>query len=168
VGAIKELMLTHETRGFGWKIRHPIKNYRENATVESLTKRLVSDKHFTRTQIANEFLRDSDSFAMDWGKGLSNDRDAIRFARENRQSFKPAEPMLRGVLKANYNDQIKDAAPQQNESDLRMKSELQKVFDERAKKEKIVIHEGSEVNKTAQKTAAPVTSQKSREARKDL
>ena len=128
VGAVKELMLTHETRSLRWKILHPIKNYRENATISDLTKRLSSDKKFSSTQIANEFVRESNSFAMDWGKSLSNDHAAIQFEQDNEQRFqKTAEHMMLDVLKKNYSDQIKDATPQ-NESSVKMMEELQKVI----------------------------------------
>jgi hypothetical protein len=167
VGAIKELMLTHETRSLGWKLRHPIKNYRENAKISNLNKRLVSEKHFSRAQVADEFLRESNSFAMDWGKSLSNDRDALQFERDHMQHFRPSESMLTGVLKENYRDQIKEATPQ-NESSLKMKAELQKIFEERAKKEQIVIQEESETNKVTQKTSEPVVQSPSKEKNKEL
>ena len=163
VGAIKELMLTHETRSLGWKLRHPIKNYREKATISDLTKRLVLVSPYSRAQIANEFVRESDSFTMDWGESLSNDRDAIQFLRENKQNFKISEHTVLDVLKKNYSDQIKDATPiAESENSNKLKEELQKVFVERAKKEHIVISEESEINKTTQKTSEPVVLQQPR------
>ena len=42
-GAIKELVFTHETRSLGWKILHPIKNYRENATISINNDKMMID-----------------------------------------------------------------------------------------------------------------------------
>jgi hypothetical protein len=113
-----------------WKLRHRIKNYRENKTISELTNRLAEEKRFSRTEIANEFLRESNSFAMDWGESLSNDRDAIQFEKDNRQGFKTSEPMILDVLKSNYKDQIKEASPKADSSD-KMKDELKKAVQER-------------------------------------
>lgn len=98
VGAVKELMFTHETRSLGWKIRHPIKNYRENAKIADLTERLMSEKHLGKEQIASSMLRHNDTFSMNWGEGLSYDRDVIDFARQNAEIFKTSENKLLGVL----------------------------------------------------------------------
>jgi hypothetical protein len=82
-GAIKELMFTHETRSLLWKIRHPIKNYRENKMISDLTNKLVSEKKFTKDQIASAFNCYDNSFALNWGDKLSNDRNDVSFAKES-------------------------------------------------------------------------------------
>jgi hypothetical protein len=82
-GAIKELMYTHETRSLIWKIRHPIKNYRENKMISDLTNRLVSEKKFTKEQIASAFNCYDNSFALNWGDKLSNDSNNVSFAKES-------------------------------------------------------------------------------------
>ena len=82
-GAIKELMFTHETRSLLWKIRHPIKNYRENKMISDLTNKLVSEKKFTKDQIASAFNCYDNSFALNWGDKLSNDRNYVSFAKES-------------------------------------------------------------------------------------
>jgi hypothetical protein len=91
-------MFTHETRSLGWKIRHPIKNYRENAKIADLTERLMSEKHLGKEQIASSMLRHNDTFSMNWGEGLSYDRDVVDFARQNAEIFKTSENKLLGVL----------------------------------------------------------------------
>ena len=87
VGAIKELICTHEARGFLWRLRHPIKNYRENATIKDLTKRLETEKGFDRETIASAMNSPHDSFSIDWGEGLSNDRVTCRFIKEKSENF---------------------------------------------------------------------------------
>ena len=82
-GAIKELMYTHETRSLLWKIRHPIKNYRENKMISDLTNKLVSEKKFTKDQIASAFNCYDNSFALNWGDKLSNDPNNVSFAKES-------------------------------------------------------------------------------------
>jgi hypothetical protein len=98
VGAIKELMLVHETRKLGWKILHPIKNYRENAMISSLTERLTTEKNFKVGDIASNMISSKDTFSMNWGEGLSYDRDALSFAKDKADAFKPSENKLLGVL----------------------------------------------------------------------
>lgn len=97
-GAIKELMLTHETRSLWWKIRHPIKNYRENQTISELMTRL--GEHFEKEAIVSAFGFYDDTFALNWGEGLSNDRDAVKFAKnaEGHKFFKPSQKKLRGIF----------------------------------------------------------------------
>ena len=86
-------------------------------------------------------------FEMDWGKSLSNDRDALQFERENKQYFRHAENMLTGVLKENYRDQIKDATPQ-NDNNAKMMAELRNVVQMRTEgRRKIEIIEESELVK---------------------
>ena len=115
VGAVKELMFTHETRSLKWKIFHPIKNYFENSKISELKERLISEKHFKAADIASSMRTDNDTFDMNWGEGLSYDRDALKFARENAGVFKPSQNKLRGVLEAAYGELQskagKDSAP---------------------------------------------------------
>ena len=87
VGAVKELACTHEARGFLWRLRHPILNYRENATIEDLTKRLKTEKKFDPEQIANVMVTMQDTFSMDWGKGLSYDSDTRFFLDQKANNF---------------------------------------------------------------------------------
>ena len=108
VGAIKELIFTHETRSLGWKILHPIKNYRENKTISSLIGKLATDKGMTTEDITNAIMNKDDTFTMNWGSGLSNDRDVIQFVKRNAQVFKQEESKLDGVLKQACDDIRKD------------------------------------------------------------
>ena len=98
-GAIKELMLTHETRSIWWKIRHPIQNYRENKTISNLMTRL--GENFEKGAIAGAFGFYDNTFALNWGEGLSNDRNAVNFAleAEGHKLFKPSEQKLFGIFK---------------------------------------------------------------------
>jgi len=94
VGAVKELMLTHETRKLSWKLRHPIKNFIEYWTIRDLTKRLQSEKEFRPADIVNAFRGNEDTFSMNWGEGLCYDRDTVKFALENKKAFKASENKL--------------------------------------------------------------------------
>ena len=87
VGAVKELICTHEARGFLWRLRHPILNYRENATIKDLTKRLEEEKGFYPEDIAIAFNSPHNTFSMNWGKGLSNDRFTCRYLEEKSGDF---------------------------------------------------------------------------------
>ena len=87
VGAVKELVCTHESRGFLWRLRHPIMNYRENATIEDLTKRLKTEKGFDPEAIADAMNYPQDSFSMNWGKGLSNDYVTGLFLKGKFENF---------------------------------------------------------------------------------
>ena len=104
VGAIKELMLVHETRRLGWKILHPIKNYRENAMISSLTERLKTEKNFKAEDIASNMISAKDTFSMNWGEGLSYDGEVISFAQENAKIFKASENKLFGVFEKAHVD----------------------------------------------------------------
>lgn len=158
VGAIKELMFTHQTRSLGWKIRHPIKNYREYATIKSLTKKLQTEKKFERADIASAMRFYDDSFSMDWGEGLSNDRDAIKFTKNNKYTFKTPENKLITVLeKASDSIGGKKLAEQEVKE---MQDELSRALagesldeeldeeleDEFPDKEQIVIEEAEELD----------------------
>ena len=150
-GAIKELMFTHETRSLGWKIRHPIKNYRENKTISDLISKL--EKDFDPADIASAFGYYDDSFALNWGEKLSNDRDAIRFTKENRLRFKEPENRMLGVLKQVY-DKFSEKVGDTNVAEAeasRMHDELSRI--EMGKelddsRESIVIEEENENNKS--------------------
>lgn len=86
-GALKELIFTHESRGFLWRLRHPIYNYRENKVIEDLTKRLRTEKNFDAEDIAYALNSNQDSFSMNWGDGLSNDYGTRLFIKENIENF---------------------------------------------------------------------------------
>lgn len=103
-GAIKELMLTHETRSTWWKIRHPIKNYRENKTISDLMARL--EKKFEKEAIVSAFGFYDNTFALNWGEGLSNDSQAVKFAKvaAGSKMFKPSEKKLNDVFEKVRND----------------------------------------------------------------
>ena len=87
VGAVKELICTHEARGFLWRLRHPIMNYRENAKIENLTKRLKTEKEYDPEDIADAMNYPHDSFSMYWGKGLSNDYVTRLFLKQKFENF---------------------------------------------------------------------------------
>jgi hypothetical protein len=146
VGAIKELMYTHETRSIGWKIRHPIKNYLEYSKINSLTKKLQTEKGFERADIASAMRYYDDSFSMDWGDELSNDRDAIRFAKSNKYAFKKSENKLLDVLKkASDAIGIKTVA---SEEVKEMQEELARVLEGKSPdREQIAVEEEDEANK---------------------
>lgn len=103
VGAVKELMFTHATRPSNYFWRHPFKNREENKTIESLLKKLEKEKHFSRADITSELMRDNDSFALNWGEGLSNDPRDIKFISERsnglagKDKFNLAESKLANI-----------------------------------------------------------------------
>jgi hypothetical protein len=99
-GAIKELMFTHETRSLLWIIRHPIKNYRENKTIRDLTNKLVSEKKFTKDQIASAFNCYDNTFSLNWGDKLSNDRKDVSFAKESFRNIESNSLKMYHVLKS--------------------------------------------------------------------
>ena len=150
VGAIKELMLTHETRTLGWKILHPIKNSREKKTISSLLSRLETEKGFALEDIASALVWNEDTFSMNWGNELSNDRDVILFAKESNHLFKPAESKLPEVLMKAYND-IRDKlgdVTAAKEEILTMQNELDDIKEAEAFREQIVVAEENEANKS--------------------
>lgn len=106
-GAIKELMFTHETRSVWWKIRHPIQNYLENKTISDLLDKL--EEKFEPADIVSAFGYYDNSFSLDWGEKLSNDRDVARFTRVNQFQFKPSESKLLGVIKT-VSDRFREKA----------------------------------------------------------
>ena len=161
VGAIKELIFTHETRSLGWKILHPIKNYRENATISSLIERLETDKHFDKEQIASAFGYYDDTFSMDWGSELSNDREAALFQRENRRLFKASDYKLLGVLRSFYKGKAAEVTSQKDrglettaaEEVEEMQEELAKIengedLEDTFDRESIIVTEEDEMNKS--------------------
>ena len=150
VGAIKELMLTHETRTLGWKILHPIKNSREKKTISTLLSRLETEKGFALEDIASALVWNVDTFSMNWGNELSNDRDAILFAKESNHLFKPSEEKLPEVLMNAYNDirdKLGDVVTAQEEI-LTMQNELDEIKEAEAFREQIVVAEENEANKS--------------------
>lgn len=109
VGAIKELMYTHKTRGPWFKIRHPFQNYSENKTISSLTKKLEKEKHFSKTDILKEMSVLNDTFKLDWGKELSNPADIVGFIKDNQKNFLPSENKLTEVINEACKDISKKA-----------------------------------------------------------
>lgn len=168
-GAIKELMFTHETRSLLWKILHPIKNYRENNMITDLTSRLVSEKNFTADQIASAFNCYDNSFALNWGESLSNDREAVSFAKESFRNTKFDSFKMFHVIK-NVSMQFgeKFGDPKVGDDEFaQMQDELRKLIngevledndeiedddelaaDEELDRESIVINEEDEINKS--------------------
>ena len=112
-GAIKELMLTHETRSTWWKIRHPIKNYRENKTISNLMTRL--EKKFEKEAIVSAFGFYDNTFALNWGEGLSNDRHAVKFAKvaAGSKMFKPSVEKQFDIFKKVREDIRKKVSPKE-------------------------------------------------------
>ena len=109
VGAIKELMYTHKTRGPWFKIRHPFQNYSENKTISSLTKKLEKEKHFSKADILKEMSVLNDTFKLDWGKELSNPADIVGFIKDNQKNFLPSENKLKDVINEACKDISKKA-----------------------------------------------------------
>ena len=147
VGAVKELMLTHETRKLGWKVRHPIKNIIEYWTIRSLTNKLQKEKEFRPADIVNAFRANEDTFSMNWGEGLCYDRDTVKFALDNKKAFKASESKLDGVVKTGARSvDVRDYAEDEVEQ---MQEALAEVLEsEEAEKEKIVVGEENEFNKS--------------------
>ena len=133
VGAIKELMYTHATRSSNYFWRHPIKNYQENSTISSLLKKLETEKHFSRADIVAELVSSKDSFAFDWGKGLSNDSRDLKFIKENNYDFMLTQSKLSSVrvdaCKKYYKDinVLRDNAAFEQQQ---MKDELKEILPE--------------------------------------
>ena len=167
VGAVKELMYTHETRSLGWKIRHPIKNLLEYMTIKDLTKRLATEMGYTPQSIANAFSFYNNTFKLDWGKDLSYDRATVDFSLSNR--FKPTENKLHGVIRKVHDDiqgklDTKDVGENEVAS---MNEDFKKMFPEtyeemqkgmpldnnKLNREKIAINEASEANKRTGKVS---------------
>ena len=130
VGAIKELVCTHEARGFFWRLRHPILNHRENATIQDLTKRLVTEKNFTPEDIADAMNYHHDSFSMNWGKGLSNDHATCFFIKQKTVDF-IGESTMGPVMKAMKKlvDKFYGAVNGLEAMQKRMESEVQEMQD---------------------------------------
>ena len=170
VGAIKELMFTHETRTLGWKILHPIQNSREKKTISSLMKRLETKKGFTTSDIASAINFYDNTFALDFGEELSYDRDAIQFSFDNAYTFKPSENKLLGVLKSAYNGLIKKIGEDviAETETATMKAELEEIVAEDAHREQIVISEADELNKSIDKSMEIIPEQPVVENKKDL
>lgn len=97
VGAVKELMFTHETRGRAWRFFHPIQNRREKAKIANLTKRLTTEKNMSLNEIASQMKSAEDSFSMNWGGTLSNDPGMVDFVNSNEKSFLVEESKLAAV-----------------------------------------------------------------------
>ena len=98
VGAIKELMFTHAARPSNYAWRHPFKNRKENKTIQSLLKKLQTEKHFTALQISDELARGTDSFGLDWGNGLSNDARDVDLVDNDKVNFTAKDSKLAGIV----------------------------------------------------------------------
>ena len=107
-GAVKELMFTHATRSASFKFWHPIQNYKEKSTINSLIKKLETEKHFSRSDIAAQMILYNNSFALNWGEGLSNDPTHIKFSRANTMNFKPNEYKLSKLLQDTCKEKFKN------------------------------------------------------------
>ena len=170
VGAVKELMLTHETRTLGWKILHPIKNYREKKMISSLTKRLETEKGFALEDIASALAWYEDSFSMDWGNNLSYDRDAIQFSKESMHAFKQSEKKTPAVFMKAYNDirdKLGDVAVA-NEETLAMQEDLKEMVESDTYREQIVVAEEDEANKRLDQSLEIIPEQPILENQKEL
>ena len=170
VGAVKELMFTHETRTLGWKILHPIQNSREKKTISSLMKRLETKKGFTPSEIASAINYYDNTFALDFGKELSYDRDAIQFSLDNAHTFKPSENKLFGVLKKAYNSIVKKIGEDviAEAETATMKAELEEFVAEDTYREQIMIAEADESNNVLEQSAEIIPEQPVVENQKDL
>ena len=170
VGAIKELMFTHETRTLGWKILHPIQNSREKKTISSLMKRLETKKGFTPSEIASAINIYDNTFALDFGKELSYDRDAIQFSLDNAYTFKPSENKLFGVLTKAYNSIVKKMGEDviAETETATMKAELEEFVAEDTYREQIMIAEAYESNNVLEQSAEIIPEQPVVENQKDL
>jgi hypothetical protein len=168
-GAIKELMYTHETRSLLWKIRHPIKNYRENKMISDLTNKLVSEKKFTKDQIASAFNCYDNSFALNWGDKLSNDRNDVSFAKESYRNIQFNSIKMLNVIRSvskKFGGKLGDPKVGDEEYE-QMQDELNKLLkgeqlydddeieddeeleeDKEIGRESIVIEEEDEMNKS--------------------
>ena len=134
-GAIKELMLTHETRSAWWKIRHPIKNYRENKTISDLMTRLK--ENFEAEAIASAFGFYDNTFALNWGEELSYDSRTVKFVKEAEGSklFGPSEnklPRAFEKVRADIRDKISTKVIAEQEQTA-MREELAQYEPERFK-----------------------------------
>jgi hypothetical protein len=169
-GAIKELMFTHETRSLLWKIRHPIKNYRENKMISDLTDKLVSEKKFTKDQIASAFNCYDNSFALNWGDKLSNDHNDVSFAKESYRNIQFNSIKMLNVIRSvskKFSGKLGDPKVGDEEYE-QMQNELNKLLkgeqlydddeieddeeleeDKDIGRESIVIEEEDEMNKSA-------------------
>lgn len=178
-GAVKELMLTHETRGLWWKIRHPILNHRENKTISNLMTRL--EENFTNEAIADAFSRYDDTFSMNWGEGLSNDRDAMDFEKlaqfHGEERFKPSEKKMTKIFRAVHEKYYKKlsltdvAAEEQADMSKELKEYEPEIYAEtemglpkepeglytqslvKAKRQQMVVHEEDESKKIKNATS---------------
>ena len=169
-GAIKELMFTHETRSLLWKIRHPIKNYRENKMITDLTKRLVSEKKFTADQVAAAFNCYDNSFALNWGDKLSNDSKDVSFAKESFRNIQFKSIKLLNVIRSVSkqfggklgNPKVGDEEYEQMQDELNKLLNGEQLYDDDdieedteleedkdIDRESIVIEEENEINKSA-------------------
>ena len=139
-------MLTHETRSLGWKIRHPIKNLLEYLKIRDLTKKLQTEKDFRPADISGAFSTYDDTFSMDWGEGLSYDRDTVDFVIQNKHLFKKSENRLSDVLKEASNAGVKERA---EDEVTNMQEELIRVLEGKdPDREQIVVNEEDEANKS--------------------
>jgi hypothetical protein len=171
VGAVKELIFTHETRSLGWKLLHPIKNYRENATISSLIKRLETEKGFDIVDIAGAMGYYDNTFALDWGNDLSNDRAVIRFAKytEGGKLFKPTEQKLLDVLKQtqrNIRKKLGDAMLTEeiiaSEEVSEMQEDLQRALNgEDISRESIIVEEEDDAKKNMDEMSEVIIPQQS-------
>ena len=170
VGAVKELMFTHETRTLGWKILHPIQNSREKKTISSLMKRLETKKGFTPSEIAGAINYYDNTFALDFGKELSYDRDAIQLSLDNAHTFKPSENKLFGVLTKAYNSIVKKIGEDviAEAEAATMKAELEEFVAEDTYREQIMIAEADESNHVLEQSAEIIPEQPVVENQKDL
>ena len=192
-GAIKELMLTHETRSMWWKIRHPIKNYRENKTISDLMTRL--EEKFEKEAIASAFGFYDNTFALNWGEGLSNDRQAVKFAKEAagaKMFKKPPEEKLPDVFQKVREDIRKKISPKEaaereqtamreefaqyepelfKDSELGLPQEPKGEYTEnyvRMMRQKIVINEVNAADESMELSDEVVPEQPTKEANKEL
>jgi hypothetical protein len=167
-GAIKELMFTHETRSVFWKIRHPLKNYREYKTINDLTSRLISEKKFTADQVACAFNCYDNSFALNWGDKLSNDRKDVIFAKERFRNIKFDTLKMLNVIKsvsmkfskkfgdpnvgdeefAQMQDELLKLQKGEELYDDELEDDEELEEDDELDREAIVIEEENEINKS--------------------
>jgi hypothetical protein len=116
-------------------------------TIRSLTKKLQKEKEFRPADIVNTFRSNEDTFSMNWGEGLCNDRDTVKFALDNKKAFKASENKLGEVVKEGARSvKARDYAEDEVEQ---MQETLAEVLEsQEAEKEKIVVGEENEFNKS--------------------
>ena len=89
VNAIKELQKIHNARSWGWTLLNPLKNYRENKTIDNMIKDLYNlekAKLYTSQEVQEAFNSKVDTYTYNYGPGLNN-LDGIRLIQRHSENF---------------------------------------------------------------------------------